>query len=78
MLQKSVSKSYLKANMLRIFRELETSNEELIVTDNNTPVLIIKPIKQSESVEALFGNLQGQVVYHEDLDTPTLDEWEGL
>jgi virulence-associated protein VagC len=76
--KESVSKSYLKSNMLKIFRELEMSNEELIVTDNNTPVLIIKPIKQSESVEALFGNLQGHVVDHEDLDTPTLDEWESL
>ncbi len=75
-MQRTVSKSHLKANMLKIFRELEASNETLIVTDNNTPVLIIKPIKQSESVEALFGGLQGQVVYYEDLDTPTLDEWE--
>jgi antitoxin (DNA-binding transcriptional repressor) of toxin-antitoxin stability system len=75
-MQKTVSKSHLKANMLKIFRELEASNEELIVTDNNTPVLIIKPVTQSESVEALFGSLQGQVVYHAELDAPTLDEWE--
>jgi hypothetical protein len=73
---KRVSKSYLKANMLKIFRELEASNGELIVTDNNRPVLIIKPIKEAESVEVLFGALQGQVTYYEDPDTPTLDEWE--
>lgn len=63
--KKKVSKSHLRANMLKIFRELEASSEELIVTDNNSPVLIIKPVKQAESVEALFGSLQGRVIYHE-------------
>lgn len=75
-MQKTVSKSHLKANLLKIFRELEATNEELIVTDNNSPVLIIKPVKPTQSVEALFGTLQGQVVYHEDLDQPTIDQWE--
>ncbi|MCA9973473.1 MAG: hypothetical protein KC425_24810 [Anaerolineales bacterium] len=75
-MQKIVSKSHLKANMLRIFRELEASHEELIVTDNNTPVLLIKPIKQTQTIAELFGGLQGQVVYHESLDIPTADEWE--
>ncbi|MBX3000490.1 MAG: hypothetical protein KF893_18365 [Caldilineaceae bacterium] len=75
-MQKRVSKSHLKANMLKIFRELEASNEDLIVTDNKTPVLIITPIKKTESVEALFGDLQGQVIYHEAIDTPSLEEWE--
>ena len=75
-MQKTVSKSHLKANMLKIFRELEASNEELIVTDNNTPVLLIKPLKQTQNVEALFGEFQGQVIYHEDMDSPTMGEWE--
>lgn len=75
-MQKTVSKSHLKTHMLQIFRELEANNEELIVTDNNTPVLVIKPVKQKESVDALFGSLQGQVVYHEGWDASTLDEWE--
>lgn len=73
---KTVSKSHLKANMLKIFRELEASNEELIMTDNNMPVLIIKSIKKTASVDALFSNLQGQVIYHEAIDTPTVEEWE--
>lgn len=75
-MQKTVSKSHLKANMLKIFREIESSHEELIVTDNNTPVLRIIPLKQTQSVQKLFGDFQGQVVYHEDMDTPTIDEWE--
>jgi antitoxin (DNA-binding transcriptional repressor) of toxin-antitoxin stability system len=75
-MQKTVSKSHLKANMLQIFRELEANNEELIVTDNNTPVLRIMPLKHTEGIQELFGDLQGQVVYREDIDTPTTDEWE--
>jgi antitoxin (DNA-binding transcriptional repressor) of toxin-antitoxin stability system len=75
-MQRTVSKSHLKANMLKIFRELEVNNEELIVTDNNTPVLLITPIKKTESVDALFGDLRGQVIYHEAIDIPSLEEWE--
>ena len=41
----SISKSKLKAKMLAIFRELEASGEELIVTDRDRPVLKIVPIK---------------------------------
>ena len=72
----TVSKSKLKANMLQIFREIEITGEILIVTDHNKPVLKITPIKQGESVEDVFGALQGQIVFHEDPDAPTIDEWE--
>ena len=33
----SISKSKLKANMLRIFRYIENTGEEMIVTDHNRP-----------------------------------------
>ena len=46
----SISKSKLKANMLRIFREIEESGEEWIVTDHNRPVLRIQPIAQKKTV----------------------------
>lgn len=75
-MQKTISKSQLKANMLRVFREIESSGEALIVTDNNRPVLRIVPFNNEKSVQELFGDLQGQVVYYEDIDTPTIDEWE--
>ena len=44
----SISKSKLKANMFRIFREIEESDEEWIVTDHNRPVLRIQPIAQKK------------------------------
>ena len=72
-----ISKSKLKAKMLAIFRELEASGEELIVTDHDKPVLKIVPIKQENTVAELFAGLQGQVTYLEDINRPTLPEWEG-
>jgi antitoxin (DNA-binding transcriptional repressor) of toxin-antitoxin stability system len=73
----SISKSKLKAKMLAIFRELETSGEELIVTDHDRPVLKIVPIKKENTVAELFVGLQGQVTYLGDINQPTFSEWEG-
>jgi prevent-host-death family protein len=72
---KVVSKSKLKANMFEIFREIEASGEELIVTHHNKPVLRIVPISRGESVEAVMGELMGQIQYHADINEPTVDEW---
>ena len=66
----TISKSHLKAHMLRIFREIERSGEEMIVTDNSRPVLKIVPIKNTKSVDTLFDNVRGQVVYSRNLNEP--------
>jgi antitoxin (DNA-binding transcriptional repressor) of toxin-antitoxin stability system len=62
--------------MLEIFREVEESGQELIVTDNGKPVLKIVPIVKKASVDEVFGKYYGQVTYHEDINTPTIDEWD--
>lgn len=67
----TISKSKLKANMLEIFRDIEASGEELIVTHHNKPVLRIVPIGDREPAEMVFADVQGQVVYHADIDEPT-------
>jgi len=72
----TISKSKLKAKMLEIFRQLESSGNELIVTDHDKPVLKITPIKQKATTTEVFGDLQGHVTYPEDINTPTLLEWE--
>ena len=72
----TISKSKLKANMLRVFREIETSGEELIVTDRNRPVLRIQPIGSKGAVQDVFGSIDGSVIYYEDIDAPTVDEWQ--
>jgi antitoxin (DNA-binding transcriptional repressor) of toxin-antitoxin stability system len=74
-MNQTISKSKLKAHMLEIFRELEASGKELIVTDHDRPVLKIIPLKPKASVSELFGPLQGRVLYREDINIPTLSEW---
>jgi antitoxin (DNA-binding transcriptional repressor) of toxin-antitoxin stability system len=72
----SISKSKLKGKMLEVFRQLEASGQELIVTDHGKPVLKIVPIKQKTTVAELFGDVQGHVIFLEDINQPTQDEWE--
>ena len=72
----TISKSKLKAKMLAIFRELEASGNELIVTDRDRPVLKIVPIKQENTVAELFAGLQGKVTYAADVDQPSLALWK--
>jgi prevent-host-death family protein len=71
----TVSKSALKARMLEYFRRVEESGEELVVTDNNEPVLRIVPIHKRLPAETLFADVRGQVVYNEDPLLPTGEEW---
>jgi len=72
----TISKARLKAKMLEIFRQLEANGGELIVTDHGKPVLKIIPLKDKSTVVEVFQGLQGQVTYLEDINTPTLAEWE--
>ena len=72
----TISKSKLKARMLEIFREVEESGQELIVTDNGRPVLKIVPIEKRSTVDEVFGDLYGTATIHEDLTIPTIDEWD--
>ncbi len=71
----TISKSKLKTHMLKIFRQIEQSGEEVIVTDNNRPVLRIQPVQSRRTVAELFEPFRGKVVFHEDPDMPTIDEW---
>ena len=61
--------------MLEYFRRVEETGEELLVTDNNRLVLRIVPIRRRVPAAEAFRDLRGRVVYHEDILTPTTDEW---
>lgn len=61
--------------MLEYFRQVEQTGEELIVTDNNRPVLKVVPIRVRRTTERPFADVRGRVVYHEDILTRTVDEW---
>ena len=74
----TVSKSKLKSRMLELFRELEESGGEMVVTDRGRPVLRITPIAEKLSVESVFADLRGKLIFHEDPDAPTAQEWDAL
>lgn len=61
--------------MLEYLRRVEETGEELIVTDNNVPVVRIVPIRQRRTAAEVFADVRRKVVYHEDLLTPTTGEW---
>jgi antitoxin (DNA-binding transcriptional repressor) of toxin-antitoxin stability system len=73
----TVSKSYLKAHMLEVFRRLEAEGETLIVTDRGRPVLRISPFARSERVESVFADVRGRGFLPADaeLEAPMLDVW---
>ncbi len=73
---KTVSKSVLKAKMLKYFREIEQTGNPLIVTDNRKPVLYIRPIRAKRRVDDVFGDLRGNVDMSEEVVLATTeDEW---
>ncbi len=74
-MERTISKSKLKATMLEVFRELEATGGELVVTERGRPVLKVIPLRQKRSVKEIFGDVQGKVVYFEDINAPTIDEW---
>jgi len=71
----TISKSKLKTHMLQVFRQIEQTGEEVIVTDNNHPVLRIQRIAPKSGVDEVFAAYRGQMVWREDPNTPTSDEW---
>jgi len=75
---RSMSKSKLKTHLLRVFRELEESGEELVVTDHNRPVLRIIPYRERQAVGEAFNDIRGELKFHEDPNEPTSEEWEDV
>jgi prevent-host-death family protein len=71
----TVSKSALKAKMLEYFRRVEETGDELIVTDNNEPVLRILPFRRRTPSADVFADVRGRVEYGEDVLAPTTGEW---
>lgn len=70
-----VSKGALKAKMLEYLRRVEETGEELVVTDNNVPVVRIVPIRRRVGAAEAFGDVRGRVTYHADILEPTTAEW---
>jgi prevent-host-death family protein len=72
-----VSKSLFKAKALEYFREVETTGQELIITDHGKPVLKVVPYSH-DPAEALRG-LRGSVIrYTDPLEPVGLEDWDSL
>ena len=75
----TVSKSVLKAKMLELFRHVEQTDEELIVTSHRVPVLKVVPLHSKRPAADVFADVRGQVKIDEkDLLEPTTGEWEDV
>lgn len=74
----TVSKSKLKAQMLGIFRDIEKTGEEVIVTDNQRPVLKIVPLKKKKTFDEAFADVQGKIKYTDEIHKSTEEEWGDL
>ena len=72
-----ISKSKFKPQMLKYFREIERTKQELIITDRGIPVLKIIPFSE-DPMEALR-HLRGSVLEYKDPMEPVGEEdWESL
>ncbi len=71
----AVAKGKLKARMLEYFRQVQESGEELLVTDNNVPVLKVVPYRRKLRPEEAFGDLRGKVKYRGEITDPETGEW---
>ncbi len=73
----AISKSAFKAKALEYFREVESTGEELVITDHGKPVLKVVPYSY-DPVEALR-SLRGTVLRYDDpLEPVGLEDWEAL
>lgn len=72
---RTIAKGALKARMLEVFRTIEETGEEVIVTDNRRPVLRISPLKPKRAPNEVFASVRGRVRYRGNLVDDTSDEW---
>ena len=72
-----VSKSNFKERALDYLREVETTGEELIITDHGKPVL--KLVRYNPDPKTALEALRGSVIRYDDPTEPVGEEdWESL
>jgi prevent-host-death family protein len=76
-MERSVSKSIFKAKALELFRQVESTGKDLVITDHGKPVLKVIPYRH-DPAEALK-SLRGTVLRYDDpLEPVGLEDWESL
>ena len=73
----TISKSRFKPRALEYFRQVETTGEEVVITDRGRPVAKIVPYSFDE--ERALRSFRGTVLEYRDPTEPVgLDDWEAL
>lgn len=76
-MQTEVSKSKFKAHALEIFRHVETTGEQVIVTDHGAPAVVVR--KYVGTAADVRTRLKGSVLrFDAPLDPVADDEWGAL
>ena len=76
-MSQTVSKSRFKAHALQLFREVERTGGEIIITDRGRPVLKIVPYAAEPA--RLLSELRETVVRYDEPEEPVApDAWEAL
>jgi prevent-host-death family protein len=71
-----VSKSNFKERALDYLREVETTGEELIITDHGKPVL--KLVRYNPDPQTALEALRGSVIRYDDPTEPVGQDWGSL
>ncbi len=68
-IMRKISKSQFKPRALELFREVEATGQPLIITDNGTPTLEIRPYapQRTNPLDALRGSV---LFFDPPLETP--------
>jgi prevent-host-death family protein len=75
--RKVLSKARFKPRMLEYLREVETTGQELVITDRGRPVVRIVPFESNH--QHLLSQLRGTVTDYVDPTEPVADDdWEAL
>lgn len=76
-MQSEVSKSQFKAKALEMFRQVEATDESVIVTDHGKPTIEVRKYRSTERTPLQL--LKGSVIEYIDPNEPVgEDDWEML
>ena len=71
----TVSDKIIEKNILGYFQHIIKTGEEIIVTNNDIPILKVIPFKQKLKPDDVFKDVHGNIKYYDDILKPETDEW---
>jgi len=76
-MSETVTKTKFKAKALELFRQVEQTGEEIIITDRGRPTLRLTPFRIDD--DATIGKLRGSIIrYEEPCEPVDVSAWESL